>query len=233
MEPIAIIDPGIPEQAVNNLHKLGFMTVPVPLTELVDEPLAGHPDMQMFLYRKNLFVHPDIDISFLKIIERYANIIQCSTRLSKTYPGDIPYNIACTGEVAFHKVESTEITISDYLSREKVQIINTNQGYAKCSTMIIDEHSIITPDKSILKAAEKAGMDCLLITGGCIDLPGYKYGFIGGASGRFDNTVFITGTLHHHPDRDSIYRFVELKGMNLKILSGEKITDTGSIFFID
>jgi len=232
MEQIAIIDPRMPGQAVKNLHKHGFITVPVTLSELVAEPLAGHPDIQMFLHGKNLFVHPGIGISFLKRIEKYANIIQCSTGLSKTYPYDIPYNIACTGKIAFHKTGFTDKTIAEYLSLNKIETLNTNQGYSKCSTMIVDEQSIVSSDKSISEAARKSGIDCLLITEGYIDLPGYKYGFIGGASGRFHDTVFMTGILDNHPDMERIYRFVRSKRMKLQILSTENITDTGSIFFI-
>lgn len=233
MEPLAIIDPRLPEEIVKNLHGCSILTIPVPMTELVEEPLAGHPDIQMFLHDKNLFVHPDIDISFLKKIGKYINIIQCTTRLSKTYPGDIPYNIACTKKNAFHKINSTDKTIAEYLTREKTDIINVNQGYAKCTTMIVDEQSIITSDKTINKAAENTYIDSLLITEGGINLPGYRYGFIGGASGRFHDTVYITGTLDMHPDRENIYRFIESKGMQLKVLSDEMIIDAGSIFFID
>jgi hypothetical protein len=233
MDPIAIIDPRLPEQAMDNLRGYGFLPVPIPLTEHVDESLSGHPDIQMFLHEKNLFVHPDIDISFLKTIDKHINIIQCRTKLSNIYPGDIPYNIACTGNFAFHKKNSTEKSIIDYLSQKEIEIINTNQGYAKCSTMIVDEQSIITSDKSIKKAAEFAGIDCLFISEGYIELPGYNYGFIGGASGRFDNTVFLTGSLEHHPDKDNICGFIGSKGVRLKILSDKKIFDSGSILFIE
>ena len=85
MIPCAIIDPRIPEECIKNLKNSGFLTITVPLTELVDTPLSGHPDIQMFIHDRNIFVHPDIDISFLKKIEGYVNIIVCSKKLKKTY----------------------------------------------------------------------------------------------------------------------------------------------------
>jgi hypothetical protein len=232
MGPVAIIDPRMQKEAVNNLHKNGFITVPVPLTELVEKPLAGHPDIQMFVHGNNLFVHPDVDISFLKKTEKFANIILCGTPLLKNYPGDIPYNIACTGKTSFHRINYTDKTVADYLSRQGIDSVNVNQGYSKCSAMIIDGKSIITSDMTIFKAAEKAGIDCLHITGGHIELPGYQYGFIGGASGVFGDTLYLTGSINHHPDMQEIYGFVESKGKSLMILSSERVTDTGSIFFI-
>lgn len=232
MNPCAIIDPRLSENILKNLQKSGFTTIAVPLTEQVEQPLSGHPDIQMFIHDKNLFVHPDIDKSFLKKIEAYANIIPCSSKLDKKYPEDISYNIACTGKVAIHRKVYTDKDILDYLLRNKIEIIDTRQGYSKCSTLIVDDKSIITADNAIHLSAESSGLDSLLISQGYIDLPGYNYGFIGGASGKFLDTIYLTGSIDHHPDKERIVNFVESKGMKLKILSEEKIFDAGSIFFI-
>lgn len=232
MNPCAIIDPRLPEGIVKNLQKSGFSTIAAPLTELVDTPLSGHPDIQMFIHKDDIFVHPDIDPAFLTKIERYVNIIPCSTKLEKIYPGDIPYNIACTGITAFHKNGSTDKTIANYLLKNKINIFDTKQGYSKCSTLIVDDNSIITSDKSINLTAVNAGLDSLLISEGYIDLPGYNHGFIGGASGRFLDTIYLTGYINHHPDMESIQHFFEKKGMHINILSDQKIFDAGSIFFI-
>ncbi len=233
MIPCAIIDPRIPEECIKNLKNSGFLTITVPLTELVDTPLSGHPDIQMFIHDRNIFVHPDIDISFLKKIEGYVNIIVCSKKLKKTYPEDVSYNIVCTGNTAFHRKKSTAPEILDYLHRNKIDIINTNQGYSKCSTLIIDENSIITADKSIHSSAINNSLNSLLIGEGYIELPGYKYGFIGGASGKFNDTIYLTGTIKHHPYENKIEQLIRSKGMNLKFLSSRRLFDSGSILFIN
>lgn len=232
MSPCAITDPRTPEACIMNLRKDGFLTITVPLTELVDTPLSGHPDIQMFVHKKNIFVHPDIDISFLKKIEKNAGITICSQKLKKTYPDDICYNVACTGRWALHRKNSTAHEITDYLHRNKIDIINTKQGYSKCSILIVNENSIITADKSIHSSAVLNGLDSLLIDEGHIDLPGYKYGFIGGASGKFGDTIYFTGTIMHHPDHERIEQFIRSKGMNIKNLSDQRLFDSGSIFFI-
>ncbi len=232
MNPCAIVDPRLSDQIMKSLQNSGFKTIAVPLIEKVDQPLAGHPDIQMFIHDTNIFVHPDIDKSFLKKIEDYVNIMICSSKLDKKYPGDISYNIACTGKIAIHKKAFTDKEIMDYLLRNQIEIIDTRQGYSKCSTLIVDDSSIITADNAIHLSAESAGLDSLLISEGYIDLPGYNYGFIGGASGRFIDTIYLTGSIDHHPDKERIVNFVESKKMHLKILSEEKIFDAGSIFFI-
>jgi len=232
MEPIAVIDPRLPEICVKKLNHAGFKTIEAPLSDLLETPISGHPDMQMFLHNKNLFVHPEIDLSFLKKIENYVNIIHCSSRLAKSYPGDIAYNIACAGKIALHRKDSTDLTIQNYFLKNEIEIINTKQGYSKCSTLIVDDASIITADKSTYMAADSAGIDSLLITQGYINLPGYNYGFIGGASGRYLDTIYLTGTIDHHPDFKIIVQFIESRKLQLNILSDQRIFDSGSIFFI-
>lgn len=232
MKSCAIIDPRLPENCIVNLRDEDFEIIPVPLTGKVDVQISGHPDIQMFQHEKNLFVHPDIDNFFLKKAEKYVNIIICSTPLGRNYPEDIPYNIACVHKTAIHKKESTDKKILEYMALHNINVINTNQGYTKCSTLIVDEQNIITSDKSIQQAAEKSGINTLLITPGYIDIPGYGYGFIGGASGKFRDTIYLTGSISDHPDRDRIKHFIHSKGLKLKILSNNKIFDAGSIFFI-
>jgi len=232
MERYAIIDPRLPKVIITNLQREGFSIIPVPLTELTALPLSGHPDIQMFTHEKNIFVHPDIDLSFIKKIEKIANIIICKTKLGKDYPRDIPYNIACTGHMAIHRQESTDETILQYFLQNGVTVINAAQGYSKCSTLIVDDTSLITADKNIHLSAKSFGLDSLLVSRGHIDLPGYNYGFIGGASGKFLDTIYLTGTIDKHPDKDMIHQFIESKNMKIKILSDQKIIDSGSIFFI-
>jgi len=92
MDAWAIIDPRLDEECIRNLKWYGFGVIAAPLTDLVDKPISGHPDIQMFIHGKNLFVHPDMDKRFIKKIEKYVNVIQCSTKLRKNYPDDISYN---------------------------------------------------------------------------------------------------------------------------------------------
>ena len=233
MNPCVIIDPRLDEECIGNLECNGFSVIAVPLTDLVHKPVSGHPDIQLFIHEKNLFVHPDIDKQFLKTIERYINVIQCATKLKKNYPYNIPYNIALVGNFAIHRKDFTDRVIQDYLLNKGINIVDTKQGYAKCSTLIVDNNSIITSDRSINDAAKSVGIDSLLISNNFIDLPGYDYGFIGGASGVYGDTIYISGNIEHHPDKDALESFIESKNMKLKILSSKRIIDVGSLFFID
>jgi hypothetical protein len=117
MDKCVITDPRLDEECKKNLERAGFRVIAAALTDLVNKPISGHPDIQMFLHEKNLFVHPDIDEKFIKSIERYVNVIQCSTKLNKNYPDDIPYNIALVGNFAIHKKGFTDKTVRDYAQK--------------------------------------------------------------------------------------------------------------------
>lgn len=229
MKYFALIDPALSGKAVKSLKLMDIEPLFVPSTALVEKPISGHPDIQIFIHHKIAFVHPDINSDFLKKLNSFYDVRFGVTQLSSLYPGDIAYNIAAAGEYAFHKKNSTDPVIVDYFKNNGISIIEVKQGYSKCSTLIVTGRSIITSDVSIHNSAEKNGFDSLLISPGYINLPGYKYGFIGGASGVFNNMILFTGSIDNHPDRDKIYNYIEAKGLTVKLLSDEPAYDAGSI----
>lgn len=232
MNKCAIIDPRTPEDVQENLAYMGFEIIHVPLTDKTAEPVSGHPDIQLFLHGKNAFVHPSAPPDFISSIAEYCHVTVCETELTTAYPGDVAYNIVSTGSIAIHKAACTEPLIKQYLSDNDIRLINTNQGYTRCSTLIVDDKSIITADRSVNKSAADAGLNSLLIEPGYIELPGYDYGFIGGASGKFNNTILLTGRIDHHPDYRRIIDFIEARGLALKTLSRNRAIDTGSILIV-
>ena len=155
----------------------------------------------------------------------------------KDYPDDSVYNAACTGKFFIH---NTKITAPDLMAEAKkagMIIINVKQGYAKCNCAVIDKNSIITSDAGIAKKCSdynnsdtaRGTIDCLLIRPGHIALEGFKYGFIGGASGRIGNEIIFNGDLSSHPDYINIRDFITERGLKLKYFDRYPLTDIGSI----
>lgn len=232
MNNAAIIDPRSPDDVKKNLSDMGFEIIPLPLTHLVAEPICGHPDIQIFVHKNCAFTHPAIPLDVVNSIEKYCRVTICSIKLNNKYPMDIPYNIACMGNSAIHKTASTPPEIKKYFTDNNINLLNTQQGYSKCSTLIVNDKSIITSDNSIHRTAESNGIDSLLVTPGFIDLPGYNQGFIGGASGRFNKTILLSGRIDNHPDSDIIMDFIAGKGMHIRFLSKNRALDIGSILII-
>ncbi|MCP4135513.1 MAG: hypothetical protein GY754_31380 [bacterium] len=232
MKRIAVISPDATDEMMGALKKIDIEAVPVPVTGCVAEPISGHPDLQVFVYGDKIFCWPNISREFLKKVEPFGEIVLCESLLSDSYPLDIFYNIACTGSAAFHRFDYCDPMIRTFLESKNISLINVSQGYSKCSTVVVDSGRIITADHSIHKGALAHGVSSLLIEPGHVDLPGYAYGFIGGASGMLDEHVFFTGTFHHHPSFRRIMEFIEAAGKKVMLLSSEKIIDLGSILFL-
>ncbi len=232
MHRIAIISPDASEGIRKNLMGLDLEPVPVPKTTLVARPISGHPDLQVFVHDGRVFCHPDISRSFISSIEKNAEVIVCGTRLAGDHPGDIPYNIACAGGRAFHHRTVIDPTVREYLDAQHITRTAVRQGYAKCSAMIVDDGAIVTSDVSIHGAAAASGIASLLIRPGSIELPGYRYGFIGGATGTLEDAVLCTGGLEHHPDYENISAFIAGRGKKIVPLDRGPAIDLGTIFII-
>jgi len=232
MNRIAIISQDASDEMRGNLVKRGIEPVPIPKTALVQGPVSGHPDLQIFVCGSRILCHPDIDPAFLGRIENHAEVLICPTLLSRTYPGDVPYNVAFTGSHAFHHHTAIDPRLRDFLLERGVSLCGVSQGYAKCSALIAGERSIITADASIHEAARIAGLDPLIIRPGHIDLPGYGYGFIGGAAGLDGDTVLVSGTLAHHPDYEAIEEYIVARGKKIVALSRQRAVDLGTIFIL-
>ena len=106
--------------------------------------------------------------------------------------------------------------------------VTVAQGYAKCAVCVVNDHSIITADAGVSRAAKNAGLDVLDITAGHVALDGYAYGFIGGAAFKIRNdTLAFTGTLDTHPYKERILRFLADRGQKAVFLTDEPIFDIG------
>lgn len=231
---IAIINPHAPAPVVQGIYRCGFTPVTVPLCKDVQAPLAGHPDVQLCIIDSTVIHHPGMDDSFLQLFHNSQyTLLRGQSILQSAYPYDCAYNCAYTGTAAFHNTTITDSSLRNIISNNGAPLIHVNQGYTKCSVCIVSEKAIISSDTLIHKAALANDIDSLLISSGHIDLPGFRYGFIGGASGMYNDTVYFTGVLTAHPDGSTIIKFIEKHDKKIVYLSSLPIIDAGSIFFID
>ena len=86
---------------------------------------------------------------------------------------------------------------------------------------------MITADCGIAKALSDVGTDVLVIPSGGIELPGYDYGFIGGASAVTDESVIFFGDIRSHGDYNAIVDFISRQGKTTEYIEGMSLTDYG------
>ena len=214
------------------LIKHGLRPIYVPDNPYVDERLSGHADLSVLHLGENrLVLAPFLKNSnFSKRINELGSEISFSDTQMRAYPFDSTLNICICGEVFFCNPKSVDRACVDILGMRGVEPLSVKQGYTKCAVCVVDESSIITSDRGIHTAAEKAGFASLLIKEGHIELEGFPYGFIGGSSFKISaGELAFTGSINDHPDAGIIFDFLESRGIEPVFLTDDTIFDVGSI----
>ena len=218
------------------LKALGYEVLSLPPFDKLDTPVAAHPDMLVWIYGRKIITHSEyypIARSVFEKLEKHGFEIDLSEQIvSKKYPSDVPLNCALVGNLLIANTAALSPFIANVAKEKQLSILHVNQGYAKCSTLIVDDNSVITADASIANVCLNVGFDVLKIREGHIRLDGYGYGFIGGCGGIDGNRIFFAGDPVLHPDGDEILNFCEKHGKQISVLSDLPLFDVGSLFFI-
>jgi hypothetical protein len=195
---------------LNYLKQQGHNISIIEMSDVTYKPVSSHPD----IYMCSMGVGAPVFFGWPE-------------NIGTKYPDNIIYNAACTGKFFLHNTKHTDRELLKQIP-ENVEIISVPQGYTKCNTLIVDENSIITSDLGIYNSCYSK-LDVLLIDKGHIQLQGFDYGFIGGASGRIGDTIIFNGDITQHPDYEKIAAFIEDRDLKIKYFAEYPLEDIGSI----
>ena len=205
----------------DRLNVESYDVIWIPDNPNIDKRLSGHADLSVFTDgRGQIFTAKHLDI---------PNSIKIDEDQSEKYPADVQLNAITIGNNAVICEKYVSRKIFEHLKKGKWNTINVNQGYARCSTLAVDNNSIITSDISIFLSCINNGIDALLIKPGFIDLEGFDYGFIGGCGANINGDLLLTGHLEKHPSKNEILKFIDARNINIKYLSSDPIFDIGGI----
>ena len=230
------------------LHRYGAAAIGIGKSDLLAPAEASHADMQVVhLYRENLLIAPQTNCKVntlynykenaasqncYKALCLYSDSVKIfagCTSLSEKYPKCAAYNVLLLDNLAFYNSKSIDLRLLENLKALKYRLIPVHQGYTRCSVCVVQNDAAITADEGIASALEKQKIDVLRIRPGFIDLPGYDYGFIGGASFKIASDLLaFTGHLRNHPDADRIELFIKSHGVTICTLTDRPIFDIGS-----
>lgn len=185
-----------------------------------------HADMQLCIINNKAFIPRNCRELNKSLSSFPYDIVECDC-ISAEYPNNVSLNVALIGNKLLCKASALDKKLREYCILQGIDIINVNQGYTKCSTLILNDNAIITADTTIQKEASKQGIDVLKITQGGILLEGADYGFIGGCSGVIDDTVYFFGDITTHPDSSDIIGFIKKHNMKHVNLLREQLIDIG------
>ncbi len=234
---ICLCDYRTPRAALASLKKRGFEIIQLPPDPSLPEPVNGHTDLLLFIIAGHLLIRESYYFTALTDVDdlcKKAGLKRMiSTEEADTeYPRDCGLCAAISGNNIIYCEKSADKKLLRLGIAHGYSLLSVPQGYTKCSCAILADGSVITSDEGIARVTRDAGIDTLLISAGHIDLPGYNYGFIGGASGLCENTLYFCGNIKAHPDYEKIEEFAEKHCTKIVSLSEERLYDVGSLIFI-
>lgn len=227
-----LIDYRVDSDILSSLEEMGIDTIKTVCCNELYDAIKGHPDILIHhVIGENIVIAPNV---YEKLAPRFIKkgfaLTKGATWLHRNYPFNIAYNVLRIGNLAFHNTKYTDSEILKLYEKYNIKLIHMNQGYAKCSVCVVNEHSAITHDKGVAKILENNGIEVLIIEPGDIVLKQLNYGFIGGSTGLLSkDTMAFSGEIYQMKDYEKILEFLDSKGVNIKILSKKKIMDIGSI----
>lgn len=231
---IAVIDPRMPCSAKAKLKEI-CEVVELPPFSALDSRVASHPDMLIFELGEKLFVSKDYykeAKNEIDIITKAASLSLKLTNdtLGKNYPDDIKFNAFRIGNFLVGNSEYISNDLKHYSNHLGIKEATVKQGYAKCSTVVLKD-AVISADKGICDGVRAIGFDELQISSDGVLLNGYGCGFIGGASGVWEDKLFFCGDITAHKDYESISAFCTAHRYEVISLSSEPLYDVGTIYF--
>ncbi len=212
---------------VNKIEYIKSMKIPNIL-----DAVSTHPDMQIcHVGNKNFICSPDAYSYYSEELRKYEiDVLKGESNVLSTYPRDISYNVVITEKYLIHNLKYTDKAIMNFFRNTDISIHNVKQGYTKCAVCVIDSNALITSDAGIYKFCKMNGIDCLLTEKDSIRLGNRSDGFIGGCCGMIDyKTLLFCGDISRHNSYNEIVKFASKYDVEIISLSGEQLTDVGSI----
>ena len=208
---MTVIMSGEYPELVSAMHDRGYKVIPTKRITCFHQPEQFHADMQI-----------------LRIRDRIFTLDTCRRKPSRDYPNNVLLNCLFLGNRLYGKLSAIDETVLEYCKEQEIELVNVNQGYTRCSTLVVNDNAVITADPSIEDALRKNGVEVLRISQGQIRLVGFDYGFIGGCSGRINNTIFFFGNIREHSDCSGIKDYIMQHNSKIEILcENMPLTDIG------
>ncbi len=199
------------------------------------KPVADHADMSVHPVTDKLFIVDNSVYSYYKnLLDPYGiEVISSSTSLTSKYPMDCLLNVSRIQNYYIHNTV-TEPSLESQLKSMGLELIKVNQGYSKCSTLILNCDTIVTSDIGIHKTLIQYNINSNLIPQGNIELKGYNTGFIGGCGGMISpDTLVLSGDPRTYLYGEALFKIILDLGIHIEYVSNRKIVDFGSLIIID
>ena len=239
---VAIVDERLPQNMEDELSLRGFNVIRLPASKKLSAPVASHTDMLLFHGDKTLIGSEEYLSENIGLTDKIRaalpdyEIIGTDDLFDAEYPRDTVFNARLMGAYIIAREQSISNEIKAYAKKQGLEVISVNQGYSACLTLPIGDKLIYTSDKGIANKVECFGIKAKVIPEyGCISLPPYKNGFIGGCCGIYGNDIYFIGNAKALPCYEELKNDADALGYNIISLDPNSGTllDLGGIIFAE
>jgi len=207
------------------LEEYGYKCIPTEKSTDVSGPISLHADVLYLKTDDKTIYVSECQKNNIELLKKLGYTVH-TVKLSPGYKTECKLNMVITDDIILCNPK-TCMDLSEVKGNRK--IIPVNQGYTKCSTIVIDNDNFITEDKSIYNALTQNGKNCLLIEKGHVKLEGYEYGFIGGASVYLEKekTLLFFGDISKHLNYSDINNFCLINNIKIDYIKNTDVFDLG------
>ena len=216
---------------IENLKSANITVIPVESCSNLPEGISSHADLQILHLGGNEILTSSCSNKCKKAFEDFGfSETECEKSLNSAYPDDCLINAAILGNKIIINTKIIDEKLTNFVNNKSMEVIGVKQGYAKCSTLIIEKDAIITADRGIAEAANDHGVEVLTINDENIFLKGFNKGFIGGCGGMIEKHLLGTsGNFKTLKDFDNIKDFLRNRNIYIENLGGYDVIDIGGI----
>lgn len=212
------------------LKQLGITPIIIKQNPSLDEETSAHADMLLFQKDKASFILSKEQTAAAHFLTGRGADVIFENDIAAPYPNDVKLNAVLFNNKLICNKKYISKKIIEFAENSKTEIINTGQGYSKCSICVINENAAITEDQGLYTLLKNYQIDVLKIQPGYVYLSEKHTGFLGGASGLISNdTIFFNGNIEQHPDYKTIAAFLNKHGVKSIYNKSRKLTDIGSV----
>lgn len=228
----AIIDKRCSKEIKTNLNNYVDAVFEFSSNDITYNSISGHPDIFMFQDGKKLIIAPNSPKELRQFFDKKnINYSLGTKKVGSLLENSTHYNCYNTNHYFFYKQGIPDDSIQDYC--DKKQPIELPQAYVRCSMFAIGNEKIITSDVGIVKSFKKNKINYFYFDPSEIAIKDHKNGFIGGAMGRLNNTIFFLGDILKHKDGEALHKLITLNKQKVVCLGKDYLYDGGGIFFVE
>lgn len=230
---IAIVDRAYYDLLSDKLNKFNINSFPSFESRILKRAVKSHPDMSLFKYDDETLIASRESFDYYNEIFKGTkiNIINANEDPLEKYPSDVKFNALRAGE---HLICKSDVCAKCIIKRfDEAKIINSSQGYVKCSIIDVGSEYFASDDKYLYEIIKSLGQKCILLDKGFVKIKDYDYGFVGGASGYARDKIFLTGKIINEANRIRLEEFAREINKELIYLTEYDIFDIGTLMIME